>query len=267
METVRRGLERCWLGRMVVRAVLHRTDVCFTRGQPRPADLLQGDRIAALERRGKQLAVVGRSGRVLVVHLGMTGQVLGLGRDQRPQKENHIHAEWLLEDGCRVIFRDPRRFGGLWPLASRTDLEMRWAELGPDALTVTGDALRSRAGQSQRAIKAVLLDQRVVAGVGNIYADEALFRAGLSPRRLASRLTPQVWDQLAAAIRETLTVAVGARGSTLRDYVGASGEAGGAQLLHQVYGRAGLPCVRCGRKLTGIRLAQRATVYCRGCQS
>jgi formamidopyrimidine-DNA glycosylase len=145
-------------------------------------------------------------------------------------------------------------------------LEARWAALGPDALGITGGDLEGRAGESDRAIKAVLLDQGVLAGVGNIYADEALFRAGLSPRRKARRFGPDDWHRLAGAIRETLAEAVRARGSTLRDYVGAAGEAGQAQLLHRVYGRRGEPCTNCGRRLKGIRLAQRATVYCPACQ-
>lgn len=268
VETVRRGLEHAALGRRVLSATLHRTDVCRTQsGRPASAaDLLAGDRIATLERRGKQLAIIGRSGRVIVVHLGMSGQLIALGRGEPPRRATHIHAEWSLGNGTRVIFRDPRRFGGIWTLTSREALAERWEDLGPDALTITGPALHDVAGRSSRAIKSVLLDQRALAGVGNIYADEALFRAGISPRRLARRLSPKDWSRLAAAIRETLRDAVKARGSTLRDYVGARGESGEAQLRHRVYGRGGQPCLTCDKPLRTLTLSQRTTVYCRTCQ-
>ena len=268
VETVRRQLAGALIGARVTRASLHRRDICVPDHGRRvaPEDLLQAQVMVGFERRGKQLAIVAGSGRILVVHLGMSGQLLLLDQNERPKRGNHIHAEWQLENGRRLAFRDPRRFGGLWTLRSRAALEARWETLGPDGLKASGRLLASAAGRSRRAIKAVLLDQSVLAGVGNIYADEALFRSAIFPRRPACRLSATDWGRLADAIRETLGEAVRAKGSSLRDYVAADGSTGNAQILHQVYGRDGMPCLTCGRRLRGVRLAQRATVYCPSCQ-
>jgi formamidopyrimidine-DNA glycosylase len=263
VETLRRSLVPLMVGRKVVSANLHRRDV-FTlpskRSRVLPEHLLVNATITGLQRRGKQMALLGDDGRVLLVHLGMTGQVLS------DTSGNHVHATWELDDGTRVCFRDPRRFGGLWFLPGIEALEERWSELGPDALTITGQELAVGAAGSRRAIKAVLLHQAVLAGVGNIYADEALFKAGVSPKRLATRVKPEEFDRLAGTIREVLERAIEAKGSTLRDYRDASGQAGSAQAGHKVYGRAGLPCVTCQAPLTRLTLAQRTTVMCKQCQ-
>jgi formamidopyrimidine-DNA glycosylase len=280
VETLRRSLEPGLLGRRITRATLFRRDILVAPGDPAggfsrnrakakpasicPEDLLQGARIAALHRRGKQLALLSDAGPLLVIHLGMSGQVR-LAPPDAPAL-SHTHAAWDLDSGDRLLFRDPRRFGGLWTLPSHADLEARWQALGPDAASVTADQLAAAAKGSARPIKALLLDQAAIAGVGNIYADEALFLARISPRRLARRLKAPELDRLATAIRQTLAAAIAARGSTLRDYRDASGSAGEAQLAHQVYDRAGHPCPACGRPLRGTRLAQRATVYCPSCQ-
>jgi formamidopyrimidine-DNA glycosylase len=218
-----------------------------------------------LARRGKQLALIAEDGRVLVVQLGMSGQMRVLPPGPAGQ-ETHVHASWLLETGERVIFRDPRRFGGLAVLPDPAALEARWSALGPDALAITGRALAAAIGESSRAIKAALLDQSAIAGVGNIYADESLFRARLRPDRLCTTLRDPEYSRLAAAIRQSLTLAIKAGGSTLRDYTTATGGRGGAQEAHLVYGRAGQTCKRCGGILEGLKLAQRATVFCPACQ-
>lgn len=288
VETLRSGLEPALLGRRVTRAALYRRDIFITPADPQggfsrarsapkpapytPADLLQGATITALHRRGKQLAILSTSRRILLIHLGMSGQLrlvpsVGGARVLDPESlPSHTHAAWTLDSGDTLLFRDPRRFGGLWSLASQGALDSRWAALGPDAATLSPEALAAAAASSARPIKALLLDQSAVAGVGNIYADEALFLARISPRRLASRLKPDQLDLLASAIRETLAAAIRARGSTVRDYQDATGSPGRAQLAHQVYGHARQPCPRCGSPLRGTRLAQRATVYCPRCQ-
>jgi formamidopyrimidine-DNA glycosylase len=268
VETVRRGLERAVLGRRIKRALLRRRDFAVgERSKPASsAELLEGQSVASIERRGKQIAVIAGSGRVVVIHLGMSGQVLTLEAGAQPAQANHVHAEWHLADGARILFRDPRRFGGLWALSSRKALSRRWEELGPDALNAAGSDLHEAAGTSARTIKAVLLDQAVLAGVGNIYADEALFAAGISPRRRARSLSQEEWGLLAHQIRVVLAEAIQAKGSTLRDYVGTSGEEGRAQTLHRVYGRGGEPCFICGAVLRSLTLAQRTTVYCPTCQ-
>jgi len=165
-------------------------------------------------------------------------------------------------------FRDPRRFGGVWALDSMTMLEaLRWSMLGPDALDIDGTRLHEALRRTRRGIKSALLDQAIIAGVGNIYADEALFRAGIRPRRSASRLTRKHVDCLARCIREVLTAAIESGGSTLRDYLDASGARGTFQSRHTVYGRGGQPCIRCGSRLKKDVIAQRTTVWCPRCQS
>lgn len=277
VERVRQTLEPHLVGRLVLTARLIRRDIWTpakrTRGSA--ADqLLEGARIDRLERRGKQLAVITEDERVLLVHLGMTGQFCFRARE-KPLHATHIHARWQIGEGTSVAkarpigeltFRDPRRFGGLWSLASVEQLRERWAELGPDGLTITTDELVGNLARSKRPIKAGLLDQAVVAGVGNIYADEALFRARIHPLRLCTTLDPEEWDLLTRSVREVLREAVAAGGSTLRDYVDADGRAGGARDTHRVYGRGGEPCYVCGRPLHFRTIAQRTSVFCAFCQ-
>ena len=227
-------------------------------------ELLHGARIDRLERRGKRLALVARDGRTLVVQLGMSGQLMLAADSAR----THRHVTWGVE-GQRhpLVFRDPRRFGGLTPYASPEALHAAWNEqLGSDALCISAsrlaDALRGR-----RPVKAALLDQRVVAGVGNIYADESLFLARIDPRTRCARLRPEQVIALAASIRTVLARAVRTGGSTLRDHRTALGQPGQAQQLHAVYGRTGLPCIECKHPIRGARLAGRATAWCVRCQA
>ncbi len=285
VETVRRTLEPRLLGRAVVTTRLHRRDMLVVPGDPpggfsraranngrrprrvRSADLLGGGTIAELVRHGKQLALVGSSGRVVCVHLGMSGWLVWRARGVRLDQADHVHAAWRLDDGSRLVFRDPRRFGGIWAMQSMDDLRReRWDALGPDALGVRAEQLRRGLGDSHRAIKAALLDQGVVAGVGNIYADEALFESRIDPRRPAGSLSADEAAALARAIRRVLARAVKARGSTLRDYRDGDGAPGAFQRAHSVYGRAGEPCRSCGAPLASGLLGQRTSVWCPACQ-
>jgi formamidopyrimidine-DNA glycosylase len=271
VEHLRRTLTPFLEGARVIDARLRRRDVltpCNRRSAAR--DLLTGDEIVRLDRLGKQLAVVSASGRVLCIHLGMTGQLrvheAGEGADPRP----HVHCEWTLHTPRgpkRLTFRDPRRFGGLWAFESVESLHrLRWRDLGPDALTIAAGALAAALAGSRRPVKAALLDQAAIAGVGNIYADESLHFAGIHPLMPAARLDRPRAAALAAAIRRVLNAAIRRGGSTLRDYVDAGGTPGAYHERHQVYGRAGLPCRRCDTALQTTRVAQRTTVYCPSCQ-
>lgn len=225
--------------------------------------LLDGACVARLERRGKRLAFVARDGRALVVQLGMSGQLLAVPSDER----SHRHVAWAVSGRKHpVVFRDPRRFGGLTPYASIEDLRAAWdSELGDDALTITSSRLAD-ALTGARTVKAALLDQQTIAGVGNIYADESLFRAGINPRTRCSRLGARQVHALASAIREVLRRAVRTGGSTLRDHRTAFGVPGAAQQTHAVYGRAGQPCPGCGIPIRSTRMAGRATCWCPRCQ-
>ena len=269
IETLRQGLEPVLLGRRASRATLHRADYARSLERRRVSrrDLLAGDRVVELHRLGKQLAIEGESGSVLCVHLGMSGQLFHLPKGGRPVQTDHIHVEWTIEGGSRLIFRDPRRFGGLWCFPSMDDLvATRWGALGPDALTVTAPQLRKALSRSSRAIKPALLDQNALAGVGNIYADEALHRARLHPLRRCDALDREAWGRLGRAIRGVLREAVTSGGSTLRDYRDATGAPGDFQWRHRVYGRTGEGCRRCGESIQRLMVAQRSTHMCPVCQ-
>lgn len=269
-------------GRFVRSAELLRRDILIAPGDPpggvsrqrsgrrhifspiAEEDLLVGEVVDDILRRGKQLAIIARSGRCLVVQLGMSGTMNLIAA--RGTLDRHTHAIWSLDSGVCFCFRDPRRFGALRVFRSCDALEAHWAALGPDALTISGRALHDALTGSNRPIKAALLDQQVLAGVGNIYADESLHIARINPRFRGRRLSLLQADALAEAIRTVLSQAIAAGGSTLRDYTDADGRAGSYQSRHAVYGRAGLPCPTCSLVLSTALLAQRTTVWCSGCQ-
>ena len=273
IETIRRTIGPLLVGRTLHVATIGPHDM-RARGEGRGSggsrsswitrrELLDGARVDRLERRGKRLAILAADGRALVVQLGMSGQLMaGAEADA-----THRHVTWNIgRRGMEIVFRDPRRFGGVTPYRSHDALLEAWGlELGPDGLTVTAEQLAERLSGT-RAVKAALLDQAVVAGVGNIYADESLHLAGIDPRTRCSRLRPQRVGELAESIRTVLVRAVTHGGSTLRDYRAGDGARGNAQQLHAVYGRDGEPCMACGMALRGARLAGRATVWCPGCQ-
>ncbi len=266
VECVRRSLTRI-VGRRVVQASLLRRDIATwaedRENQSTWVGLPPKSTVIALHRHGKQLAIETRRGETLVTHLGMSGQLL---LDETPVSRTHTHAQWTFDDGSTLSFRDPRRFGVLWSAPTMTVVRDKlWSRLGPDALEIIAPVILKASRESARAIKAILLDQQIVAGIGNIYADESLFAAGIRPTRL-STLTNTESHRLATAIFRTLTAAIEHGGSTLRDYVNAIGSAGVAQHTHKVYGRAGKPCVNCTRELSQTIIAQRTTVFCRRCQ-
>lgn len=269
VESVRRSLEPLVLGRVITRAEIRRKDFCVviagkkTRGAT-AAEFLENARITRLERLGKQIAIVGDDGRSVCLQLGMSGYVDSTSGDE----PKHTHAVWKFDSGARVRFVDPRRFGGLTCYPTFDLLrERQWGGLGPDALETAAEYLVEACRDAKRAIKAVLLDQSVVAGVGNIYADESLFLAGIDPRTIARRVAPERLARLAESVRLVLARAVELRGSTLRDYRDPSGQPGSAQTAHAVYGRGGEACVRCGSVLRACRVSQRATVWCPNCQT
>jgi formamidopyrimidine-DNA glycosylase len=268
VESLRLSLVPALIGRSVTSLRLLRKDIAHDHNHRTPdaRALLCTATIDRLERRGKQLAIVARDGRTLIVHLGMTGHLRHVPLEHPPQL-SHIHAIWSLDDRSTLFFRDPRRFGGLWTLPDRATLETTlWRDLGPAALHIDARHLRDRFKERKRAIKSTLLDQSVLAGVGNIYADEALFRAGIRPTRSAGRLTPAEITLLTATIRSVLARAIERRGSTIRDYVDSSGTPGQAQLEHMVYDRGGQPCKQCDATLHRATIGQRTTVWCPTCQ-
>lgn len=227
---------------------------------------LRGTRISAVHRRGKYLVFELDSGDVVLHHLRMTGSFATRG-SAAEDPVTHVRARYHLNGGV-VVYRDPRRFGTMHVLTASQAREYLDARLGPEPLEpgfdaqTLYDALRRRRGP----LKAVLLDQRVVAGLGNIYVDEALFLARLHPQLPANEVTRPASARLRNAIVARLEEAVDAGGSTLRDYRGVEGDVGGMQERFFVYGHAGEPCRTCGRSLSGGRVAGRGTTWCAHCQ-
>ncbi len=265
VETTMRGLERPLAGRCVTHAVVRNPALRW----PVPANLdalLCGRPVRGLSRRAKYLLVHFDHG-TLILHLGMSGRLCHLAQDEPPGK--HDHVDLMLDNGAVVRLRDPRRFGAvLW---SEGDV-MRHpllSHLGPEPLEdgFNGDYLH-RAIQGRSApIKNVIMDAHLVVGVGNIYASESLFRARISPKAPANRLTKPRCERLVHEIKATLGDAIKAGGSSLRDFFGADGNPGYFQQQYFVYGRTGEPCRVCGSPIRSIRQGQRSTFYCPQCQS
>ena len=225
------------------------------------AEELEGDRVVSVERRGKYLLVRLESGLGLLVHLRMTGS-FGF------TPVTHERAVLELDDGSRLVYRDVRRFG-TWLVLEDGELEPYLAtKNGPEPLgrRFTKEWLAQQLVRRKAALKAVLLDQRVVAGLGNIYADEALWRARVSPLRPANDLTEDETARLTRAIRAVLRTGIERQGSTLRDYAAPDGESGSMQEEFRVYGRDGEPCPRCRTTITKTRVGGRGTWFCPRCQ-
>lgn len=265
VETVVRDLRGSLIGRRVAAMRVSRKPLRI-RWSPGWTRLLIGRTIAGIERRGKWI-LFDLDGPWLLAHLGMSGQLCVTPADapRRP----HTHVVIALGDGTSELrFRDPRRFGSISYHSDRAALDAFLAptRLGPEPFALDPEQWRERLASTARSLKAVLLDQTIVAGVGNIYADEALYEARLDPTLPAHTLTPRQADTLRRAIARVLTRAIESRGSTIRDYVGGSGEAGSYQHEHRVYGRTGEPCRRCEASIERVVLAGRSTHFCPACQ-
>jgi formamidopyrimidine-DNA glycosylase len=277
VETVRRGLEPVLAGARLAKVEARRADLRF----PFPDGFVQrltGARIASLGRRSKYLLAPTDRGDTLVMHMGMSGrfEIEGQKRPGHFQQAvsphpKHAHVLFETEAGARVTFFDPRRFGYMDLIATDALAAHPWfAGLGPEPLSDDLDTayLRQALAGRRQNIKACLLDQRIVAGLGNIYVCEALFEAGISPARAGGRVSAAKLETLIVAIRAVLNDAIAAGGSTLRDFAGADGALGYFQHNFKVYGREGEPCARkgCCGVVRRIVQAGRSTFYCPACQ-
>jgi formamidopyrimidine-DNA glycosylase len=232
------------------------------------ARALEGERVTALERRGKYLIVRFESGRALLIHLRMTGSLRHLNVGEDPPVDPYRRAVVTLDDGSDVAYRDVRRFG-TWLLLEPGELEPYLdARVGPEPLEHGFGAreLARRLAGRRAPVKAAILDQRTLAGVGNIYADEALWHARIHPLRQARSLDRAEVTRLRRSIRDALERGIERQGSTLRDYRLPDGGSGSMQNEFKAYGRAGEPCDRCGTPIERIRVAGRGTWYCPSCQ-
>ncbi|MAC82077.1 MAG: DNA-formamidopyrimidine glycosylase [Rhodobacteraceae bacterium] len=276
VETVRRGLAPVMEGARIVQARVNRPDLRwpFPEGM---AGRLEGRQVLQLRRRSKYILADLDSGETLLIHLGMSGRMVvsgdRLGRfvHDHPAPEKHDHVVLVMEDGARITFNDPRRFGAMDLMqTAQADHHKLLAVLGPEPLGNSFDEnylIHAFHGRNT-PVKSALLDQRLVAGLGNIYVCEALFRAGLSPRRKAGQITAKRVAALVPAIRTVLTEAIAAGGSSLRDFRQADGELGYFQHSFDVYGREGQPCRRAGCDGEVRRIVQsgRSSFYCPACQ-
>ena len=284
MECVRLSLERLVVGRRIKAVRVSRADVITGRADK--GALLVGDKVSRVLRHGKQLAIVGNGGRCICVHLGMSGQlcVMGLertgatlkertttGLGSRPQLKSpaHTHVLWQFDGNLALRFTDPRRFGGLWTYANEDDLlAQRWSVLGHDALRITPGQFSNGLAQTRRSLKAALMDQHLVAGLGNIYVDELLFNAKLHPLMPACEVAHSRVPGLVRQMKTLLAGAILRGGSSLRDYVDGANQQGSQQTRHRVYGRAGMPCKRrgCRGTIHSEQVAGRTTAWCPSCQ-
>jgi formamidopyrimidine-DNA glycosylase len=265
VETVVRDLRPRLIGR-VIRSVRAGRKALRRRWSAAWGARLAGRRIESLGRRGKWIIVSLDGGVHLLIHLGMTGQ-LRVWPAQQP-RQTHTHLIIDLDGADQVRFRDVRRFGSVTLFADRASLDhfLEDSKLGPEPFDLQPAYWRQRLMATERCLKAALLDQRLVAGVGNIYADESLFEARLSPLRRGCDLNAAHAERLQQAIVVVLRRAIEQRGSSIRDCLGGDGQPGNYQEEFRVYGRAGKPCPRCRTAIACIRLAGRSTHFCPRCQ-
>jgi formamidopyrimidine-DNA glycosylase len=264
VETASRGLEPWLLNQRIRGAVLrHRGMRWPVRGDlPR---LLAGHSIRSVGRRSKYLLLDCESG-WLILHLGMSGSLRMVPAQQAPGK--HDHFDLVLENGQALRLTDPRRFGAvLWEPGEPARHKLL-QDLGPEPFDAAFDAgwLFARTRGRSAPVKNLLMDSHLVCGVGNIYANESLFRAGIHPARAAGRISHARYARLVQTVRETLQAAIAAGGSTLRDFVQPDGSPGYFPQQYFVYGREGQPCLRCGTRIKAARIGQRSAFFCPRCQ-
>jgi formamidopyrimidine-DNA glycosylase len=269
VETVRRRLEPALAGRRLDHVEILDSRLTRPHDPLEVAAELTGERVSAVDRRGKYLVVRFDSGRALLIHLRMTGSLLHVPAGSAPEADPHRRALVTLDDGSAVVYRDVRRFG-TWLLTEPDEVEPYLnARLGgePLAPAFTTKRLGETLANRRAPVKAVILDQRRLAGVGNIYADEALWRAHVHPLRPAGELGEHELRALHRGIRAALKAGIARQGATLRDYRTPDGGSGGMQHEFKVYGREGEPCERCGHPIQKIRAGGRGTWFCPNCQS
>lgn len=261
VETVRRQLSPTLVGKKILKVECDKPSYFFLTAPRRLKTELEGKSVRSLGRHGKALIAGLSDGSRLLLHLGMTGQLVARALPQ----DGHVHLVLHLPKGKVVSFRDVRKFGKVeWLPPGKPSA--RLDKLGPDALGIKSEELYDALRGRRIAVKSALLNQTVLAGVGNIYADEALFSAGIRPTRAAGKLTKVEVERLAKEIRELLSRAVQSGGSTINDYLKPDGELGGFQDFHRVYGKGKKPCPVCGQPILRKVIGGRSSHYCGACQ-
>jgi len=267
VETIRLGLKPHLVGQIIREVQVRETRLRWPVEANMLAEQLPGRKVQDIDRRGKYLLFRLSDGLTLIIHLGMSGKLLFLTKTTPLDK--HDHVVFYFEAGTELRFRDPRRFGMIdTVLTAQWHEHPRLRELGVEPLdsAVRAKALFQQAQLLQKPVKNLLMDGHFMVGVGNIYANEALFRARIHPATPARQLTLRHWQRLLRAIREVLHAAIASGGTTLNDFVNSRGDAGYFQLSLAVYGREGEPCPGCGHRIEKTVLAGRSTFFCPRCQ-
>ncbi|MEO6928790.1 MAG: bifunctional DNA-formamidopyrimidine glycosylase/DNA-(apurinic or apyrimidinic site) lyase [Casimicrobiaceae bacterium] len=264
VETSRRGLVDALVGRRIAAVTVYDPRLRWPVPSTLPRELV-GARLRALTRRSKYL-LFGFDHGTMIVHFGMTGSLVHY--PQTPARRPHDHIDWTLDGGATLRYHDPRRFGAVLWTTDDPALHPLLRDLGPEPLQAgfDGDVLWRAARTRNVPVKSLLMDNTVVVGVGNIYANESLFRAGIRPSIAARKVSRARMAKLAQTVRGVLSEAIEQGGSTLRDYVNGRGEAGRFQLTYFVYGREGAPCRVCGTPVRARYIGQRNSFHCPRCQ-
>jgi len=266
VEVIREGLSPLLLGRTI-------TKITFSNKRlrlPVPTDeiirLIKGQKISEVRRRAKYLVIVMRNGSKLIIHLGMTGKLRIL--PVRNSLARHDHLRFQLDNNMDLRFNDTRRFGSIQILNPDADEQAFFGALGPEPLgkKLTAKYLQDKAGNRSQPVKNFLMDSHVVVGIGNIYANEIPFAAGIPPQRQIGKISLHEWQKIIRQTRRILNNAIAAGGSTIADFIGANGKPGYFQLQLKVYGRAKQPCPVCGQEIQKTVMAGRATFWCPKCQ-
>ena len=264
VETTCRGIAPYVVGKTVTGVIVRQRQLRW----PVPKGLqrkLTGHKVERLERRAKYILFRFQHG-CLILHLGMSGSLRIVTGDRPPEKHDHIDIEF--DSGARLRFRDPRRFGSLhWTVANPLQHQLL-AHLGPEPLgyDFNADYLYRKSRGRKQAVKTFIMDSRIVVGIGNIYASEALYLSDILPRKAAGRLSKARCEILVQAIKAVLQKAIAAGGTTIRDFASGKGQPGYFSLELKVYDRAGEACERCGSPIKQLRIGQRSTFYCSKCQ-
>lgn len=265
VETTRKGIAGHIIGQKVVKLFVHQLQLRWPVDVQNLSQSIENHEFTDITRRGKYLLFKNNNGSMMC-HLGMSGSLRIVTEVQ--QRRKHDHIEWLLENGAVMRFHDPRRFGCVLWIDSDISEHKLLRNLGPEPLSARfdGDYLYKRSRARKLAVKTFIMNSQVVAGVGNIYASEALFLAGIHPSRQAGGISKKRYDLLVDAIKITLCDAIKSGGTTLRDFVNPDGEPGYFRQKLNVYEKSGEPCVICKRPIKRIIQTQRASYYCPGCQ-
>ncbi len=265
VETVVNGLKDLLVGHTIAQVKVYQPQLRYPVPVQLPA-LLSQQQVVSFERRAKYMLLKVETGTVLI-HLGMSGSLCWVENDTPQQK--HDHVDFIFQNGGRLRYRDPRRFGlVLWHANTEEQPHRLLASLGPEPLTneFDSDYLFGITRGRRRAIKTFMMDNHIVVGVGNIYANETLFKAKIHPQQTVDQLDYAQCEELVQIIKEVLSLAIKAGGTTLQDFVNGHGAPGYFQQQLFVYGRAGQPCLSCGTTIVNIKLGQRSSFYCPQCQ-